>query len=249
MAQYTYDRKFIEYAASSSRYSAGRVVALLKGQLPIDSVLDVGCAAGTWLSVWRDAGVGEIRGVDGAYVDRSTLEIADGEFSARDLAEDFDLGTRFDLVQSLEVAEHIAAHRADAFVENLVRHSRGLVLFSAAPPGQGGEYHVNEQPCDYWRERFARHGYDAYDAVRPALADDRDVSFWYRYNTLLFVRRDRAPALPAAVAATRLADGEPVPDRSPLWFRLRKGVVRMLPDAVQQALARFKSNLLPSGRI
>jgi hypothetical protein len=35
-----------------------------------------------------------------------------------------------------------------------------MVLFSAAPPGQGGEHHVNERTYEFWRGLFARHGYD-----------------------------------------------------------------------------------------
>jgi hypothetical protein len=35
------------------------------------------------------------------------------------------------------------------FVYCLARHARRFVLFSAAPPGQGGEFHVNERPFEY----------------------------------------------------------------------------------------------------
>ncbi|MDP6884692.1 MAG: hypothetical protein QF830_11185, partial [Rhodospirillales bacterium] len=43
---------------------------------------------------------------------------------------------------SLEVAEHLPPDAAETFVATLVAHGR-LVLFSAAPPGQGGLNHVN----------------------------------------------------------------------------------------------------------
>ena len=45
---------------------------------------------------------------------------------------------------------------ADVFVDSLCRHGE-LIIFSAAVPGQGGERHVNEQPLEYWREKFAGH--------------------------------------------------------------------------------------------
>ena len=89
-------------------------------------------------------------GVDGPYVDRCKLLIDAGDFHAADLAAPIDLGRQFDLVQSLEVAEHLPAAKAEQFVETLTAHG-SRILFSAAVPGQGGENHINEQLPDYWR--------------------------------------------------------------------------------------------------
>lgn len=212
---------------------------LLRPLLHVRSVLDVGCAKGTWLNAWKEAGVDEIMGVDGGYVDPNTLVIARDRFVPTDLAERLELGHRFDLVQSLEVAEHIRADAADQFVENLVRHSAGIILFSAAPPGQGGEFHVNEQPYDYWREKFRRHGFEAYDYVRPLVAADTTVSFWYRFNTILYAHDSRAPALPANVRMTRIPSETEIQDIAPGWFRLRKRLIRHLPFIISQQLARL----------
>ena len=73
-----------------------------------------------------------------------------------------------------------------------MKHAGRFILFSAAVPGQGGEHHVNEQPYDYWRKRFAEAGFTAYDFVRPRIAADNGISFWYRYNIILFVRDELA---------------------------------------------------------
>ncbi|HTI96289.1 MAG TPA: class I SAM-dependent methyltransferase, partial [Rudaea sp.] len=238
MTQHHYNSQFMEYADRSSTYSARRISMLLRPLLQIRSVLDVGCAKGTWLNAWKEAGVEEIMGVDGGYVDPNTLVIARDCFVPTDLAERLELGHRFDLVQSLEVAEHIRADAADQFVANLVRHSAGIILFSAAPPGQGGEFHVNEQPYDYWREKFRRHGFEAYDYVRPLIAADTAVSFWYRYNTILYVHINRAPALPANVRMTRISSETEIQDIASGWFRLRKRLIRHLPFTISQQLAR-----------
>jgi SAM-dependent methyltransferase len=241
--QHNYDSNFMTYADRSSRHSARTISALLQEVLPIKSVLDVGCAKGTWLDAWRESGVAQILGVDGSYVSMAQLVIPRDCFVAADLAEPIMLQRTFDMVQSLEVAEHIPANAADQFVESLVRHSAGVVLFSAAPPGQGGEFHVNEQPYEYWRAKFRKHGFDPYDYVRPRIANDKSVSFWYRYNTLLYVRADVTATLPKSVSGSRIDDNQTITDVSPLSFRARKMLVRTLPDPVRQTLARFKAHM------
>ncbi|OAF01254.1 hypothetical protein AYJ54_29710 [Bradyrhizobium centrolobii] len=246
--QRQYDEKFMDYASMSSHYAASEIIPLLLRALPIASVADIGCAAGGWLSVWRSAGIADIRGVDGDYVRLDDLGIPRELFTPADLSRPLDLGRTFDLVQSLEVAEHIDAQFADQFVQNLVAHARKYVMFSAAVPGQGGEYHVNEQPYDFWRERLVRHGFDAYDFIRPQVAGNHRISFWYRYNTILYVHRDHQAALDPAIQATRVRDGVPIADLSPRWFRLRKSVVRALPPEVRDGLARLKARVAPTGR-
>jgi SAM-dependent methyltransferase len=244
-----YDAAFMEYAVLSNTLSARAIIQILLNSLPIASVLDVGCATGTWLKEWKAGGVADVCGVDGDYVKRDQLQISSAEFMPHDLSLSFRLERTFDLVQSLEVAEHLAAESASRFVESLTEHSSGLVLFSAAPPGQGGEFHINEQPFEYWRTLFRQRGFVPYDYIRPRIADRADISFWYRYNVLLYVREDRMATLPQAIAATRLRDGEPVSDISPLPFKLRKFLLQRLPYSAQQTLARLKSRILPDWRI
>ena len=89
----------------------------------------------------------------------------------------------------------------------------------------------------------------AFRLLTPRLASTADISFWYRYNVLLYVREDRIATLPQAIAATRLRDGKPVPDISPLPFKLRKFLLQRLPYSTQQTLARLKSRVLPDWRI
>jgi len=183
-----YDAAFMEYAVLSNTLSARAIIQILLNDLPIASVLDVGCATGTWLKEWKASGVADIRGIDGDYVKRDQLQISPTEFVSRDLSLSFHLGRTFDLVQSLEVAEHLAAESAARFVESLTGHSSGLVLFSAAPPGQGGEFHINERPFEYWRTLFRQRRFVPFDCIRPRIADRADISFWYRYNVLLRAR-------------------------------------------------------------
>jgi SAM-dependent methyltransferase len=204
-------------------------------------VVDFGCGQGAWLSVWRGAGA-SIVGVDGPYVDPSQLLIDAAAFHAADLAKPIDLGRRFDLVQSLEVAEHLPATKAEQFVETLTAHGP-LVLFSAAIPGQGGENHINEQPLGYWRAIFRRRGYVPIDFMRPQLVNDADVEQTYRYNMMLYVNETGLASLPETMRACRVRDGEEFLDYRPLSYRLRNTVVRHLPLEAVNQLSRLKASL------
>jgi len=189
--------------------------------------------------VWQSHGVQDVVGVDGSYVDRSRLLFAPERFYAHDLQQGFALGRSFSLVQCLEVAEHLPASSAAPLIDSLVRHGE-VIVFSAAPPGQGGHDHVNERSYDYWRALFRQRGYLAADYLRPRILADAAIDPWYRYNTLLYVSRDAMQGLSAQLQASLIPDSSRVPDVSPLGYRIRKQLVRALPVPLMTALARMK---------
>lgn len=239
---YEYDSEFLSYGRSVATKSAQAIAPILQEALHPTSVLDLGCGRGAWLEVWKAHGASEVLGVDGDYVDRADLAIDHAEFCARDLGGTIDLQRRFDLVESLEVAEHLPESRARDFVVDLCRHG-DTVLFGAAPPGQGGEHHINEQPYAYWRAFFEELDYEAFDFVRPQVASRRDVAPWYRYNTLLYVKREAIGSLPESIRQTRLSKDTPIRDVSPLPYKVRKSIVRRLPPWATQALANVAKRI------
>ena len=186
-----YDAAFYANQKSGSRKSAEIVLAALQPVLgAVGSALDVGCGAGGWLWAVREAFPNaDVFGVDHPDVPRSQMLIDAQDFSGCDLSQPINLARRFDLVISLEVAEHIDPARADVFVENLTRHGE-RVLFSAATPRQGGTGHVNEQWPDYWAEKFKARGLQRFDIVRPLIWDEDEVASWYKQNMMLFASPD-----------------------------------------------------------
>lgn len=232
-----YDEEFFEYIERGSIASAQRFCGFLAPLLGIKSVLDVGCGRGAWLREWRRAGVDIAHGVDGSYVRRESLLIPAQDFTAIDLSSNFDLGRRYDLVSSLEVAEHLPAACSASFIASLAAHSN-LVLFSAATPGQGGENHINERPLCEWQAFFAAKRYEAYDLVRPVFRTDKRVEPWYRYNTVLYVHERMRESLAPAVQKTRIGP-EPLAEIGDLNWQARRAVLRLLPTATVTALSRW----------
>lgn len=167
------------------------VVPIIMEMLHPKSVLDVGCGTGVWLKTFADAGIDDYVGLDDPGTDRSLLQIEERHFLAKDLRAPVSLGRSFDLVVSLEVAEHIDAKFADQFVKTLVDHGN-TILFSAAVPGQGGQHHVNEQWPAAWQARFAAHGYYFHDAIRARIWNDERIHWWYRQN--IFLLKKEKPA-------------------------------------------------------
>jgi SAM-dependent methyltransferase len=244
-----YDLKFFNAQEKGSIRSAQVFVEVLAPLLRPNCVLDVGCGRGGWLRAWRDVGISDCVGVDGPHIDTAQLRIPAADFVARDLAQPFDLMRRFDLVQSLEVAEHLPPASARDFVRSLVRHG-DVVLFSAAVPGQLGVRHLNEQPLEFWRGLFREHGYAAFDVVRD-LVRYRAVEPWYRYNTVLYANPHGQARLPAACASARVTDATMLREGGNLLWKARRAIGSRLPPRAADWLADAKvvlSNALASTR-
>jgi hypothetical protein len=195
-----YDEEFFRERHGRTQHAARVVLGVVSEFLPrIESAVDVGCGVGTWLSVLREHGALVVQGVDGPWVNRQHLVIPPECFLTHDLSRPLNLGRRFDLAISLEVAEHLPADCAGGFVQTLTGLA-DVVLFSAAIPLQGGRGHVNEQWPEYWAGLFGSRNFRVFDAIRPRIWSDRTIPTWYRQNILLFVSDDRVPALVALQA-------------------------------------------------
>ena len=234
-----YDSAFFEYINQGSANSAATIIPLIKSYFKVRSVIDFGCGQGAWLREWRRSGAQEVLGLDGDYVNKDALLIDRSELLVSNLVNPVDIGKKFDLVESLEVAEHLPESAASAFIESLVRHG-DVVLFSAAAIGQGGHDHINEQPYEYWRDKFLAHDYVLIDYLRAAVKDNRAVEPWYRYNTLVFVKRDMMGTLPEDLLQYRVANADPVVDVSPYSYQLRKRIIGTLPPWACYILAQSK---------
>jgi SAM-dependent methyltransferase len=191
----SYGEAFFVGQKDLSYQSARQVVPIVQEFVPIRSVCDVGCGVGTWLRAFREAGVKDVVGLDGHYVDKNLLEIPGAAFQQADLRQPLRLDRSFDMAISIEVAEHLPKARSISFVEDLTRLAP-VVLFSAAIPRQGGTAHINEQWQSYWADIFAQYDFLTCDVLRPIIWNNADIARWYRQNMVLFCRRDFLPKVP-----------------------------------------------------
>ncbi|MEH1848662.1 MAG: class I SAM-dependent methyltransferase [Nostoc sp.] len=184
-----YTNNFFKNLQQGAEQSARKTIPFVLDLVQPKSVVDVGCGNGIWLSVFKEFGIQEILGIDGNYVDPAILLIQEKDFFSHDLKRSLQLDREFDLVVSLEVAEHLPSDYAEIFIKSLTSLG-SVVMFSAAIPFQGGDGHHNEQWPEYWVEIFKKRGFVVIDCLRAKLWDQEKVEAYYAQNIFLFVKED-----------------------------------------------------------
>ena len=234
-----YSRAFYADIEDGARLSAQEVAPVLIDMLQPRNVVDVGCGNGAWLSVFKELGIKNILGIDGSYVEPQTLRIAPEEFLPMDLQRPGAINNIFDLVLSLEVAEHLPRECANDYLD-LLTSLGDVIAFSAAIPNQGGTGHVNEQWPEYWKTLFEARGFRLVDCLRGRFWNNRNIERWYRQNLVLYVQENRLRASPDLLreqqnsAAPMLALVHPATYTSPSLSSL----LHMLPGTLKRALRR-----------
>jgi 2-polyprenyl-3-methyl-5-hydroxy-6-metoxy-1,4-benzoquinol methylase len=188
--QEIYDKRYNDFLDAVASKSTPAMAATIERIFKPNSVIDVGCGAGTLLAQLKQNGL-EVKGLE--YSDAGIARCREKGIDV----EKFDLETEegiqgsSDVTVSFEVAEHLPESLADNYVR-VISHFSPVVIISAATIGQGGLDHVNEQPHEYWIEKMERRGFD-YDGqtseqVRQEWAG-MGVASWYVNNTMIFRRR------------------------------------------------------------
>ncbi|MBS3077430.1 methyltransferase domain-containing protein [Candidatus Pacearchaeota archaeon] len=185
----SYGGEFFREKKGATIKSAKVIAPIVLDILKSKSIVDVGCGEGEFLKVFSELGVRDFIGIDGPWVDKTRLEIPEKNFRMHNLEESLNLNRKFDLVISLEVAEHLRPEKSKMFVKQLTKLGDNI-LFSAAIPFQGGTSHLNEQWQDYWANLFKKEGYVPMDYIRSKIWNNPEVAFWYSQNMLLYVKNN-----------------------------------------------------------
>ena len=244
MSRRSYPRYFYSDQSATTPGSAQRIVASILENIQPKSVVDVGCGVGHFLAAFTDHAIDDIRGIDLPGIDMETLQFPAEHFVSWDLTTPYRTDRQFDLVLSLETAEHLPSTSADVFVDTLTGLG-SIIIFSAAVPFQGGFRHLNEQWQDYWASRFNDRGYVPVDCLRDRLWQDEGVSGYYRQNILMYVKEPILGEIPSLLEAWQRTDLNSLSRIHPLIFQDRvdphqvtlRFLLKALP-AIPRAIAR-----------
>jgi SAM-dependent methyltransferase len=229
-----YDSGFYKWVQVGSQHSARAIVPLLVNLIQPQSVIDVGCGDGTWLSTFMEYGVKRVQGLDGPWVRVEDLKIPKDFFRAVDLRTFHPhKADKYDLVFSVECAEHLEKEHAGRFIQVLCNFGP-IVCFSAAIPFQGGAGHVNEQWPDYWVNAFEGNGYHVIDCIRPKVWSNPAVESWYAQNMFLFAS-DVALERSSTLSKVRSQDNKSILSMVHPAHYL-KSVMFLLPELVRKGM-------------
>lgn len=144
----------------------------VKENLGVKTMLDVGCGPGGQVRTAIALGI-DAEGVDGdprVIAESPDITIHECDFTQNTFRKEVDF------IWSVEFVEHVK----EEFQENYMNTFAGAkhVFITFAPPGKGGNHHVNLKPASYWIETFAKYGleYDlaTADAIKAASTMKRE---------------------------------------------------------------------------
>lgn len=152
----------------------------------IESVIDIGCAAGVNARWFYDLGL-YVRGVEGfpEYIECSKLPkniLVQHDYTTGPYVPE----RPFDLGLCTEFVEHVEERFIPNFMATFARCK--LILMSFATPGQGGYHHVNEREEAYWQEVLQAWGFQlereettTLRATGPTSHYGRRTLTWFRH--------------------------------------------------------------------
>lgn len=153
-----YSRTYYEGIEAANSKAYDLLAQALVAVFHPSSVVDVGCGSGGISIALRDRGVRDIFPFD---FSQASVAMAKGRgllFANRlDLTRAQRIPAAGDLCICLEVAEHIP-QKYEGRVASLLSRVSPHLVFTAAPPGQGGHLHVNLQSQEHWIRLFACQG-------------------------------------------------------------------------------------------
>ena len=182
--RHNYKPQFYEKLRTHGSNFAEIIIPMLCKKKKIKTVLDVGCGNGSFLLKCLELGC-RVRGFDGRHVIKNLL-IPANRFTVKNLQNKFEIKNKYDLVVTLEVAEHLDKKYKDNFIDSLCM-AGDMILFSAAQVGQPGIHHVNCQPLEYWINEFSKRGF-IFDIETTGYMRLIEIHGWYRRNAMLFYR-------------------------------------------------------------
>jgi 2-polyprenyl-3-methyl-5-hydroxy-6-metoxy-1,4-benzoquinol methylase len=124
---------------------ADRLAEWIKNNINPDNCIDIGCGPGTYVRSMIGQGINAI-GID---IDKRIKNVPNLY-----QINMFNCVESRDLVLCIEVAEHIEESLSEQIAASVAQavNDNGILIWSAAHPGQGGVGHINCQPKEFWQK-------------------------------------------------------------------------------------------------
>jgi len=184
-----YSDTYFDKHELAARSSARQVVPFVMSVLRPTSIADVGCGSGQWTKEFILNGAQKAYAFDAFASPRWGGTANSVEFQKINLEECVADFPDVELVCWLEVAEHLSKFSCKRILHDIVERT-DAILFSCAVPGQGGTGHVSERRLSDWVSDFGKVGFCCADVLRPRFWYDKRISWWYRQNTVIFVKEN-----------------------------------------------------------
>ena len=154
-----YSTSYYEQVEQMEHASMAVIAGWIESTLKPQRVVDVGCGPGHLIEALHRGGA-SVLGVDYSGAAKDLVSAKGLPFETFDLSVVRPLpGSPWELAVCCEVAEHLEARFADAFVQNFTSASDTIFLTAAEIGQEGGLNHVNEQPNEYWIAKFEGRGF------------------------------------------------------------------------------------------
>jgi len=179
-----YEVSYFNYAEieTEEKPFADRLAAWVKENIGPVHCLDIGCGPGTYVRSLRNIGL-EAIGID---IDERVYSIP--HLYQRSM---FDNKATAELVLCLEVAEHIDEELSADVARSVCDSVRkpGILIWSAAHPGQGGVGHINCQPKEFWQELLEANGLVRNHELETEMIEYLSNGYhmgWFIQNAMIF---------------------------------------------------------------
>lgn len=182
-----YDAEFYNFSKEEvSKFVSSFVDIIIKEFNP-KSVADIGCGIGLYVNEFDKRGV-EAVGYDGSPYAIKNSVTRKGLLKIGDIRKNLNFDKKYDIVLSIEVAEHIPTKCSDIFVNTLTKCS-DVIILTAAQKGQGGTDHINEQPRYFWIKKFEKKNFNFNKSLSEKLSfkmKEKGVPWWIHGNLMIF---------------------------------------------------------------
>jgi 2-polyprenyl-3-methyl-5-hydroxy-6-metoxy-1,4-benzoquinol methylase len=187
-----YDADYYTTVIENDAAGGAKVMAAsIRREFAPRTVVDLGCGTGALLEALQAEGL-QVLGLENSAAALDICRARGLRVRKMNVESDvLEIGETFDLAVSMEVAEHLPATVADRYV-NFLTSLSDVVVFTGAPPGQGGTDHVNEQPQAYWVAKFVARSFLHLEDVSAQWRDEwkaGGVASWYYRNVMVFRKR------------------------------------------------------------